>query len=93
MFFIYVFFVLAEVNGRVIIIKGFFLKYCCYLELLFICKMIVAQGCRLLRDERSGETPNGAKRQEAHRTPRGKRATWSGNQPLSRATMYAKTAE
>ncbi|MDM5315640.1 hypothetical protein QUF49_06490 [Fictibacillus sp. b24] len=34
------------------------------------------------------ETPNGAKRQEAHRTPRGKRATWSGNQPLSRTTEY-----
>ncbi|MDM5316835.1 hypothetical protein QUF49_12585 [Fictibacillus sp. b24] len=29
------------------------------------------------------ETPNGAKRQEAHRTPRGKRASWSGNQLLS----------
>jgi hypothetical protein len=38
------------------------------------------------------ETPNGAKRQEADRTPRGKRAAWSGNQLLSIATMYAKTA-
>jgi hypothetical protein len=36
------------------------------------------------------ETPNGAKRQEAHRTPRGKRAAWSGNQLLSKVTMYAK---
>ncbi|MDM5317713.1 hypothetical protein QUF49_17015 [Fictibacillus sp. b24] len=34
------------------------------------------------------ETPNGAKRQEAHRTPRGKRAAWSGNQPLSRTTTF-----
>ncbi|MDM5316611.1 hypothetical protein QUF49_11450 [Fictibacillus sp. b24] len=38
------------------------------------------------------ETPNGAKRQEAHRTPRGKRATWSGNQPLSKTAMNTKTA-
>jgi hypothetical protein len=38
------------------------------------------------------ETPNGAKRQEAHRTPRGKRVAWSGNQLLLKATMYAKTA-
>ncbi|MFG6493848.1 hypothetical protein P8610_00680 [Fictibacillus sp. UD] len=29
------------------------------------------------------ETPNGAKRQEAHRSPHGKRATWSRNQLLS----------
>jgi hypothetical protein len=28
----------------------------------------------------------------AHRTPRGKRASWNGNQPLSRATKIAKTA-
>ncbi|MBH0158900.1 hypothetical protein IHV10_21155 [Fictibacillus sp. 5RED26] len=28
---------------------------------------------RLLRDEWAGETPKGAKRQGAHRTPRGKR--------------------
>ncbi|MDM5314468.1 hypothetical protein QUF49_00590 [Fictibacillus sp. b24] len=33
------------------------------------------------------ETPNGAKRQEAHRSPRGKRATWSVNQLLTKATM------
>jgi hypothetical protein len=38
------------------------------------------------------ETPNGAKRQEAHRTPRGKRATWSGNQLLTKATMNTKSA-
>jgi len=40
---------------------------------------------RLLRDKRSGETLRGAKRQVAHRLPRGKRATWSGNQPLSKS--------
>ncbi|MGP4078791.1 hypothetical protein ACTWQL_02670 [Pseudalkalibacillus sp. R45] len=28
----------------------------------------------------------------AHRTPRGKRASWSGNQRLSRATTFPKTA-
>ncbi|MDM5317803.1 hypothetical protein QUF49_17465 [Fictibacillus sp. b24] len=38
------------------------------------------------------ETSNGAKRQKAHRTPRGKRATWSGNQLLLKATMYKKKA-
>ncbi|MFG6495337.1 hypothetical protein P8610_08275 [Fictibacillus sp. UD] len=32
---------------------------------------------RLLRDERSGETLKGVKRQVAHRSPRGKRSTWS----------------
>ncbi|MDM5317562.1 hypothetical protein QUF49_16245 [Fictibacillus sp. b24] len=36
--------------------------------------MIEAQGGRLLRDKRSGETLKGAKRQGAHRLPRGKRA-------------------
>ncbi|MDM5317518.1 hypothetical protein QUF49_16015 [Fictibacillus sp. b24] len=36
--------------------------------------MIGVQGARLLRDERSGETLKGAKRQGAHRLPRGKRA-------------------
>jgi hypothetical protein len=39
-----------------------------------------------------GETPNGAERQEAHRTPRGKRATWNGNQLHSKTTKFAKTA-
>jgi hypothetical protein len=34
----------------------------------------------------TGETPNGAERQEAHRTPRGKRATWNANQLLSNTT-------
>ncbi|MQR97231.1 hypothetical protein EJV22_18695 [Fictibacillus phosphorivorans] len=53
--------------------------------------MVVAEGCRLLRDERSGETPNGAKWQEAHRSPRGKRGICSGNQLLSKATMNTKT--
>ncbi|WNB91579.1 hypothetical protein [Bacillus sp. NEB1478] len=28
----------------------------------------------------------------AHRLPRGKRATWNGNQILSKATMNTKTA-
>ncbi|MDM5318275.1 hypothetical protein QUF49_20035 [Fictibacillus sp. b24] len=37
--------------------------------------MIVVEDARLLRDERSGETPKVAKRQGAHRTPRGKRAS------------------
>ncbi|WP_394604048.1 hypothetical protein [Fictibacillus sp. UD] len=32
------------------------------------------------------ETLNGAKRQGAHRSPRGKRSTWSADQPLSRAS-------
>ncbi|MFG6496891.1 hypothetical protein P8610_16135 [Fictibacillus sp. UD] len=36
------------------------------------------------------ETPNGAKRQEAHRTPRGKRATWSGNQLFQRQQCIQK---
>jgi hypothetical protein len=39
----------------------------------------------------TGETPNGAVRQEAHRTPRGKRATWNGNQLHSKTTKFAKT--
>jgi hypothetical protein len=37
------------------------------------------------------ETPKGVKRQEAHRTPRGKRAAWSEGQLLSKATIYVKT--
>ncbi|MDM5316631.1 hypothetical protein QUF49_11550 [Fictibacillus sp. b24] len=45
---------------------------------------------RLLRDERSGETTIGAKRQGAHRTPRGKRSTWNGNQLLSQATSFCE---
>ncbi|WP_394605030.1 hypothetical protein [Fictibacillus sp. UD] len=49
------------------------------------------QGARLLRDERSGETLKGAKRQGAHRSPRGKRASWNGNQLLSRASKIAET--
>ncbi|ANX11324.1 hypothetical protein ABE41_004845 [Fictibacillus arsenicus] len=36
------------------------------------------------------ETPKGAKRQEAHRTPLGKRASWNRNQQLSRATKFFK---
>jgi hypothetical protein len=40
----------------------------------------------------TGETPNGAERQEAHRPPRGKRASWNGSQPLPIATKFAKTA-
>ncbi|WP_394605284.1 hypothetical protein [Fictibacillus sp. UD] len=50
------------------------------------------QGARLLRDKRSGETLKGAERQGAHRLPRGKRAAWSGNQSLLRATTNAKEA-
>ncbi|ANX13583.1 hypothetical protein ABE41_016350 [Fictibacillus arsenicus] len=38
----------------------------------------------------TGETPNGAKRKEAHRTPRGKRATWSGNQLLPKQQRLRK---
>ncbi|MBH0163855.1 hypothetical protein IHV12_02960 [Fictibacillus sp. 7GRE50] len=45
--------------------------------------MIGVEGARLLRDKRSGETLSGAKRQVAHRLPRGKRSTWSGNQQLA----------
>ncbi|MFG6496994.1 hypothetical protein P8610_16660 [Fictibacillus sp. UD] len=54
--------------------------------------MIGVQGARLLRDKRSGETLKGAERQGAHRLPRGKRAAWSGNQSLLRATTNAKEA-
>ncbi|RZT21846.1 hypothetical protein EV282_0912 [Fictibacillus sp. BK138] len=36
------------------------------------------------------ETPSGAKRQEAHRTPRGKRAAWSGNQLLLKVSQNKK---
>ncbi|MFG6496925.1 hypothetical protein P8610_16305 [Fictibacillus sp. UD] len=38
------------------------------------------------------KTPNGAKRQETHLTPRGKRATWRGNQQLTRTTEVTVTA-
>ncbi|RZT16404.1 hypothetical protein EV282_3511 [Fictibacillus sp. BK138] len=40
----------------------------------------------------TGETPKGAKRQEARRPPRGKRATWSGNQPLSSSNKVYESA-
>jgi hypothetical protein len=40
----------------------------------------------------TGETPKGATRQEAHRPPRGKRASWNGSQPLPKATMFTETA-
>jgi hypothetical protein len=52
--------------------------------------LIGEQGARLLRDQQTGETPKGAKREEAHRTPRGKRASWSGNQHLLIATSLRK---
>ncbi|MDM5317607.1 hypothetical protein QUF49_16470 [Fictibacillus sp. b24] len=38
------------------------------------------------------ESPNGAKQQEAHLTPRRKRATWRGNQQLIRTTEVTVTA-
>jgi hypothetical protein len=38
----------------------------------------------------TGETPNGAERQEVHRTPRGKRATWNANQLLSNTTKFLR---
>ncbi|WP_255552533.1 hypothetical protein [Fictibacillus sp. 7GRE50] len=37
--------------------------------------LIEVEDARLLRDKRSGETLNGAKRQVAHRLPRGKRVS------------------
>jgi hypothetical protein len=40
----------------------------------------------------TGETPNGAVRQEAHRAPRGKGAAWNVNQLLLKTTKLAKTA-
>ncbi|MFG6496668.1 hypothetical protein P8610_15005 [Fictibacillus sp. UD] len=52
--------------------------------------MVGVQGARLLRDKRSGETLNGAKRQGAHRLPRGKRASWNGNQQLTKASKHIK---
>ncbi|MDM5316891.1 hypothetical protein QUF49_12865 [Fictibacillus sp. b24] len=52
--------------------------------------MIGVEGSRLLRDERAGETTKGAKRQGAHRSPRGKRRTRNGNQLLPRATKLVK---
>jgi hypothetical protein len=44
----------------------------------------------LANASRQVETPNGAERQEAHRSPHGKRATWSGNQLLPKATKDTK---
>ncbi|OIK14704.1 hypothetical protein BIV60_11185 [Bacillus sp. MUM 116] len=39
----------------------------------------------------TGETPQEQSAEEAHRPPRGKRASWSGNQPLySLATSFTK---
>ncbi len=69
--------------------SSFFLKDWA-IESFTHCKLIGAEGCRLLRDKRSGETLKGAKRQGAHRLPRGKRATWSGNQPHSKPTINTK---
>jgi hypothetical protein len=40
----------------------------------------------------TGETPNGAVRQEAHRTLRGKRTAWNGNQLLLKTTNLAKNS-
>ncbi|MDM5318232.1 hypothetical protein QUF49_19730 [Fictibacillus sp. b24] len=39
----------------------------------------------------TGETLKGAKRQGAHRPPRGKRSTWSGNQPLPKTAQFKQT--
>jgi hypothetical protein len=41
----------------------------------------------------TGETPPARSGREAHRTPRGKRASWSGNQPLPKASKFMKTAK
>ncbi|KZE63701.1 hypothetical protein AWM68_11300 [Fictibacillus phosphorivorans] len=55
--------------------------------------LIGVQGARLsARTSGTGETLFGAKRQVAHRPPRGKRASWNGNQPLLRALKITKTA-
>ncbi|MBH0165318.1 hypothetical protein IHV12_10315 [Fictibacillus sp. 7GRE50] len=65
-----------------------------YLKRFFIYsfndQLFGVQGARLLRDWRSGETLKGAKRQGAHRLPRGKRASWSGKQLLTKASMHTK---
>ncbi|MDM5317784.1 hypothetical protein QUF49_17370 [Fictibacillus sp. b24] len=55
--------------------------------------MIGVEGERLLRDKRSGETLRGAKRQGAHRLPRGKRSTCNGNQLLLKATKLNLISE
>jgi hypothetical protein len=36
----------------------------------------------------TGETSMAQSAEKAHRTPRGKRASWNGNQQLSRATKF-----
>ena len=38
----------------------------------------------------TGETPQERSDEEAHRPPRGKRASWSGNQPLYRNNVYER---
>ncbi|ANX14350.1 hypothetical protein ABE41_020260 [Fictibacillus arsenicus] len=40
----------------------------------------------------TGETTAGLISLGAHRTPRGKRVSWSGNQHLLMAAMFTKTA-
>jgi hypothetical protein len=67
--------------------KFFSRNFSCYCKMLtYATELAFRRVCSQV------ETPNGAKRQEAHRTPRGKRVAWSGNQLLLKATMYAKTA-
>ncbi|MBH0158282.1 hypothetical protein IHV10_18000 [Fictibacillus sp. 5RED26] len=65
---------------------GLILKEC-FVSIYFVGLLIGMEGARLLRDKRSGETLKGAKRQVAHRLPRGKRAAWNGNQLLSRTSL------
>jgi hypothetical protein len=65
-------------NIQASVSQGIFLQkivvFGTFLSINFVDKLIGEEGARLLRDERSGETLKGAKRQGAHRSPRGKRA-------------------
>jgi hypothetical protein len=45
--------------------------------------LIGAEGARLLREDGAGETPQERSDEEARRTARGKRSSWSGNQQAS----------
>jgi hypothetical protein len=62
-------------------------------SIIYFDKLIGAQGVRLSARTGGQVRHLRVKRTNvAHRLPRGKRATWSGNQPLSRASSNSKTA-
>jgi hypothetical protein len=63
------------------------------LFIIFADKLIGVEGSRLQRDERSGETTQWRKAARGLTArPAESEATWNGNQLLTRATMFAKTA-